>query len=269
MPLSTRVELSRYSKLPESRYKLFLLGLLLLNLYCVLFLYSRAAYIATAIGMLILFSFRNKKLLAPLIAAIILWQFVLPQKAIQRIQETTNIYGELDESSSRRLAVWRESVNIFQRSPITGVGFGVFRTLGFDLQDTHNIYIKMMVEQGIIGLFIFLLLVSTFFYEGWRLYHRGDDELSRALGFGLVVCIPVLLVNNLFGDRWTYLELSAYLWIFAGLVSRLNIISEPIYKEKLKELYQRQEKGPLRDQVSKTNSGTQTFKVDKIRKKFA
>ena len=35
-----------------------------------------------------------------------------------------------------------------------------------------------------------------------------------------------MMVNNLFGDRWSYLEPNAYLWIFAGLVARLNVISQ-------------------------------------------
>ena len=251
----TLLLMSVYFAMRRSQYKLLLAGLILLNLYCILFLYSRAAYIAMALGMVILFTFRNRKLLVPLIFAFILWQTVLPQKAIERIQGTKNVYGELDESSLRRLAVWQESVKIFQNNPVAGIGFGSFRYLGFDLHDTHNIYIKIMVEQGLIGLFIFLLVVLSFFFEGWKLYRQGDDELSRALGFGLVVCIPVLLVNNLFGDRWTYLELSAFLWIFAALVSRLNIISEPIYKEKLRAKYQQQPKQSLREQSSKINQG--------------
>ena len=51
-------------------------------------------------------------------------------------------------------------------------------------------------------------------------------QFSKGLGLGLFACMFVLLVNNFFGDRWSYFEISAYLWIIAGLASRLNIISQ-------------------------------------------
>ena len=50
--------------------------------------------------------------------------------------------------------------------------------------------------------------------------------MSRGLGLGFVICVIILMINNIFGDRWSYFELSGYLWIFAGLVARLNIISK-------------------------------------------
>ena len=50
--------------------------------------------------------------------------------------------------------------------------------------------------------------------------------MSKALGLGFAIAIIVLLINNMFGDRWTYMEVSCYLWVFAALVQRLNIISE-------------------------------------------
>jgi O-antigen ligase len=98
--------------------------------------------------------------------------------------------------------------------------------LGLDLGDTHNIYVKILTEQGIIGIIIFLITIFCFIKEGWQLYQKGNDDLSKALGLGFFCCVFVMMVNNFFGDRWSYLEPNAYLWIFAGLVARLNIISK-------------------------------------------
>lgn len=221
----TIILMSVYFFIKRKSIKLILLGLIYANLYCVLFLYSRGAYAGLAIGMFLLFLFKNRKLLLPLILVLLLWQVVLPEKAIERLKGTKTEYGELDESSERRLVVWQKGLEIFKENPIVGIGFGVFRTLGYDLSDTHNIYVKILVEQGLAGLLIFLLVILAFMIEGFRLYQKGDDDFSKGLGLGLFVCMFVLLVNNFFGDRWSYFELSGYLWIFAGLVARLNIIS--------------------------------------------
>lgn len=204
--------------------KLILLGLILINLYCILFLFSRGAYLGLAVGLFIMFCFKNRKFLIPFFLILAFWQVVLPEKAIQRIQSTHSETGNLDESSERRINIWKQSLNLFYSSPIFGIGYGVFRYLNFDLGDTHNIYVKLLAEQGIVGLLIFFIVVFCFMKEGFGLYQKGEDGFSKGLGLGLFVCMFVLLINNMFGDRWSYFELSGYLWVFAGLAARLKAI---------------------------------------------
>ena len=221
----TIILLSVYFFMKKGIKKTLLLLLVILNTYCMMFMYSRAAYLATAVGLFLLFAFKKQWLLVPLLLVALFWQVALPEKAIERFETTTNVYGQLEDSAERRVLIWEKGMELFKENALVGIGYGVFSRLGYDLRDTHNIYVKILVEQGVVGMLIFFILILSFITEGFRLYKKGDDDLSKGLGLGLVVCISVLLVNNIFGDRWSYLELSAYLWIFAGLVARLNIIS--------------------------------------------
>jgi O-antigen ligase len=205
-------------------YKWMLLALILANLYCITFTYSRGAYAGLIVGMFVLFVIKDRKMLIPLILMLLFWQSILPEKVVARIKETKTESGQLDESSQRRIDIWHASMDIFKKDPITGIGFLVFRCLGFDLGDTHNIYVKLLTEQGVIGFVIFFIVVFCFMREGFCLYQKGEDELDRGMGLGLLAGVLVLLINNLFGDRWTYLEPNAYLWVFAGLVARLNVM---------------------------------------------
>ncbi len=138
---------------------------------------------------------------------------------------TTDSYGQLDDSSENRLLIWEQSVDLFKTTPVFGIGFGVFRHLGFNLKDTHNIYLKILAEQGIVGIGIFFTLIFMLIAQGWRLFKKGKTGLYRSMGAGFLACIIVSLINNLFGDRWTYLPLGAYMWVFAGLVARLIVLS--------------------------------------------
>ena len=220
----TIILMALFLSMRRSLGKLALGALIWANIYCVLFLFSRAAYAASAVGMFVLFAVRKKILLIPLLIVIICWNVLLPVRVQERINMTTNAFGELDESAANRLLVWERAVEIFQNNPIMGIGYGVFTRFEDDLNlDTHNIYLKILTEQGLIGFVIFLLLMIVFFFRGIKLYRQGDDELSRALGIGFACAIVMLMINNMFGDRWTYLELSSYLWIFAGLVEALNL----------------------------------------------
>ena len=223
-----------YFYIKHKRNKMLLLGLILLNMFCIVFMYSRGAYAAFGVGMFILFILKNQKLLIPLILAVMFWQVVLPEKAVERIKETKGKHGQLDESSQRRVAIWDQALDIFSRNPVFGIGYGVFRHLGLDLGDTHNIYVKILVEQGVLGMGCFLLVIFSLMAMGFILYQKGDDEFAKGLGLGFAVCMVVLLINNIFGDRWTYFELSAYLWLMAGLVGRSIVIAknpEPVVKK--------------------------------------
>ena len=222
----TIILMSLYFAMKKGWLKIFLCILILCNLYSIVFTYSRGAYGGMALGMFILFALKNKKLLIPLILVVVLWQAILPQKAVERIKGTENKYGQLDESSQRRLNIWQQAIDLFQKNPVMGIGYGVFRNLGLDLGDTHNIYVKILTEQGTIGILIFLAVLFCFMREGFFLYQKGEDDLAKALGLGLFICIFILIFNNFFGDRWSYLEPNAFLWIFAALVSRLNAMAK-------------------------------------------
>lgn len=225
-----------YFYMKRSKEKLFLLGLMLVLVYCIIFLYSRGAYLGLIAGFSILFLLRKPVMLVPVVIVLALWQVVLPANVIQRIKGTTNQYGELDESSELRLVMWQKGMDLFKGSPIFGIGYGVFRRMDFGtgLHDTHNIYVKILVEQGIIGFIAFFIIIFSFIRQGFVLYQKGDDDMSKGLGLGFWTSMITLMINNFFGDRWAYFELSAYTWIFAGLVTKLCEFSTEKPKETLR-----------------------------------
>lgn len=211
--------------------------MIMILVYCIIFLYSRGAYLGLCVGLFILFAFKNRVLLVPFILVLALWQVVLPEKVIERIQGTTNEYGELDESSELRIVMWEKGIELFKSSPVVGIGYGVFRLMDFGtgLHDTHNIYVKILVEQGIIGFILFFVLVFAFMRQAYELYQKGFDDMSKGLGLGLCVSMVTLVINNFFGDRWGYFELSAYTWVFAGLVTRLCQLADEAPAEDVKQ----------------------------------
>jgi len=204
--------------------RLGLMVLILVNIYIITFLFSRAAYVGFAMGLFFLFSVKKRLLLIPLIFAAVSWQMVLPDKVIQRIEMTTGDYNELDKSSELRIVAWKVGLELFEENPLFGVGYGVYRRGDFILGDTHNIYVKILAEQGLIGILLFLSLMYSFFEKGVRLYRNSNDKMSKGLGLGFAIAVIVLCINNVFGDRWTYMEVSSYMWITAALVARLLIM---------------------------------------------
>src|SRR6202012_3118672 len=90
------------------------------------------------------------------------------------------------------------------------------------LKATHNWYVKVLVETGIIGFMIVLLLLQQSIAAAFRLFRRGEDPLYRGLGFGLLLALVASLVANCFGDRWTYIEITGLLWVLLSAAIRAN-----------------------------------------------
>jgi O-antigen ligase len=64
-----------------------------------------------------------------------------------------------DQSADDRRTIAELGWRYFEEKPLTGHGTGAFRNVPGSEQGTHNIYIAMMVDHGIIGLFIVPTLI--------------------------------------------------------------------------------------------------------------
>jgi len=204
-----------------------LIGLIfILNLFCVLFLFSRGAYVGMIAGLIALAFLKSKKLLILLIVLLISWQSLLPLSVVERISQTRTEQGTLDDSVTSRLYLWQKGMGLFNQSPIIGIGFNTVNFLDLGgYSDTHNIYVKILAEQGIVGFTIFILLFWLALKSGWQLYKNSKDGFLKGLGLGFILCVIAMMATNIFGDRWTHFTVGAYYWVFLALVVRGNIIS--------------------------------------------
>ena len=192
--------------------------------------FSRGAYIGLVVGLLFIGIVRDRRLLPVLVLLLIFWKSILPLSVVERIEGTiveegparTDIVsiGGVTLETAKRTDVWDEAFSYFLSNPILGTGYDThLRLTGWD---THNVYLKFMAEQGIIGLFIYLWLYALALRSGWRLYKQADEELVKALGFGFTCAVVGSIVVNFFGDRWTYIQLGGLYWIFWALVDQEN-----------------------------------------------
>ena len=206
----------------EIKEKIGLGILILMNFFIVLFMFSRAAYLASFMAMGVVAIMKKRILIIPMLVCVLCWQFVLPERVVQRI-EFSEQDGELDDSAATRLLLWEQSLAYFYEHPVMGIGFNVFSKLGMK-RDAHNVYMRTLAEQGLIGLFFLLLIMFLALFRSWRLYRRTDDRFLKGLGLGFFACTVSVMVGNFFGDRWTPLPLAAHFWVFLGMVERGNIL---------------------------------------------
>ncbi len=203
--------------------RLLFLAAVAFGLHPLFFSYSRGAY-AAAIGVLVFFGIIKKRSL--LVLAIILfisWQTLLPSSVVDRIKMTRGSSGVLESSAAVRLNLWNHAMRLFEKNPIIGVGFGGFELTvpdKMEFKDTHNLYLKTLSEQGVIGFSLLLLVFFMALKSGRKLYSGAQTPFQKGLGFGFLGCVVAFIVTNIFGDRWSYFVLGDYFWIVWGLVDR-------------------------------------------------
>jgi len=205
---------------------------------CLVYSLSRGGYVAFVVGCLFVGILKQRKLLVLLAVLYFTWTSVVPQAVQDRVAMSYDEQkGTLDHSSETRLTLWEDAVEMFHSSPVLGTGFNTYaymHRIG-NYEDTHNYFLKVLVETGIIGLLTFFWLLVKTVRTGYRLYRKTTDPFLASLGLGLAAWTVTSIVANCFGDRWTFLQINGYMWVLGGLVSQAWVIERSTNSETSEE----------------------------------
>lgn len=209
------------------KVKVLCYGLVSITVLATMYTFSRGAYLALLLSVLVLALVKDWKLLVLLAIFLATWQSVVPTAVTERVSMTETANGELEASAQERVDLWTQSKELFLSSPIFGRGYATFQMGEHTdhLKDTHNWYVKVLVETGIIGGAFAVLILFQLVRAGFRLYRRATDPLYKALGLGFLLATTSCMVSNMFGDRWTYLEIMGLYWVLAAATLRATALT--------------------------------------------
>jgi|GEM_PF-5926281 len=173
----------------------------------VIFTFSRMAFIALAIMLLVnLFSRINRTKRRLLLIAITAFTIIFIP-SIWRFLLNMNI-----ESFEQRLIILQSGINEFSKSPLFGYGFDKRVLMNTALMETHNTFLQVLLYGGIFS-FIFIYIPLLFHiilvYNKYFIFRVKND-----IGHFIVTFAPVFFVILFF---LSYLNLK-YFWIFLFLV---------------------------------------------------
>ena len=198
------------------------------TVFATMYTFSRGGYLAVLMAVFVLALLKDRKLLIVLGVFLVTWEGVVPTAVRERVTMTQDSNGQLEDSARERVELWQNAEDAFARSPILGNGFATFQYGQHvdALKDTHNWYVKVLVETGLVGFVFALLLLWQMVALPWRLFRQSKDPLYEGLGLGLLLAVSACMVANLFGDRWTYVEITGILWILVGATLRALQLNE-------------------------------------------
>lgn len=208
--------------------KRIFLSLVLISSYlCLLFTFSRGAWLAMIISVSALFLFYRKKRFILLLIGII-FLVSLPEYSNVVSRMNLSLLQE-DSSSVYRWQIWQGAIKVIQSHWIFGVGLGNFSTaLGhflpvksFQVLHAHNTYLHILAETGVVG----FLAASAFFghtsYTAYKIYATSANQEVANLALGILVALIGLLVHGMVDATLFAPQLTVFFWILAALVRNL------------------------------------------------
>ncbi len=202
---------------------------------------SRGALLAFAVMLLLAFRYlvkdagNRKRVLVQIIFALLIavTAYQIRDRWVEQQASEYTVSGAsatldrltgLDEATLTRLVIYGKAWDFFLSSPAIGVGYGNFPHLfapsiegGPDSAwDTHNLYLKLLSETGLIGALCYLGLVVVV----WRLARSGLATAAAPLDgivfFAVLGATATMLVHGLVDVMLDVPQFSGLLWLLFG-----------------------------------------------------
>lgn len=188
---------------------------------------SRNAWLALGSGIILLAIVYNWKILFGLIIAAV-GALLTPTLRQRLLEMGMSIF------SDGRIKHWAVAIEMFKDKPLTGVGNGNYVTLhakyiekypqyivlGEENFPTHNSYLKVLSEVGIIGFIPFLLMHVLIVVRGIKVCYLYDNKY-KGIVKGIVVSLVIFLQVNLLDNMWFVPKVTTIYWILVGIIMLL------------------------------------------------
>lgn len=175
---------------------------------CMVFTYSRGNWLGLIFAVIAFFMFYNGKYVwFGLLLALFIPLF-LPDTIINRF---TSIGDVSDTSTSYRVLIWMGTFKMLSDYWFTGVGLGnaafsnIYQHYSYNAvptQHSHNLYLQIMSESGIIGLLIVLAIIFIYYRMSISTVIKLKDKKSKGILLALSTGMFGFLIQGMFDYVW-------------------------------------------------------------------
>ena len=195
--------------------------------------FSRGCWIGLLIAAAIFVTFAAGKLWGLGLAALPIIPMVLPESIINRFMSIGNMD---DSSTSYRVYIWMGTLAMMKDFWISGIGMGkeaftqVYPFYSYNAivaPHSHNLFLQIMVESGIVGIIVFLLVVFFFLRRmmvGYQIGGKGNGMSTMMTAISAGVC--GFLMQGMFDNCFYNYRVLLVFWCVLALGRACVYIAE-------------------------------------------
>jgi hypothetical protein len=152
-------------------------------------------------AMFVISWFRSKRLALLLLLLLLVWVGLNWDFYYQRLYLFEKAGGSLE-----RFNIWWRTLELFgDRQPLLGLGPASYtwyvRTYrNVQVEQSHNNYIDIFLQTGVVGLGLFLLIFAQLFRQALALRHRFHGDFAQAYVYGVLGGMAGALTAAVFAD---------------------------------------------------------------------
>jgi O-antigen ligase len=212
--------------------KIVAFGLCGVTALCMILTFSRGAWLGLLLGILVFIFLKDRRLLWLGLIALVLAPFIVPQSVIDRLMSIGNMS---DGSTSYRVNIWLASLNMLATFWLSGIGLGtetfvyIYRKFSFNAVNaphSHNLYLQLMIDLGVIGLILFAVIMAVFYKKLFLTVNRSKDSFITATGAALCAGMAGFLLQGMTDNVWYNYRVVIFFWLIVALSGALAKIRE-------------------------------------------
>lgn len=208
-------------------HKVLSAGALVLSFAALIYTWSRGAWIGCIGAMIIFFVIVTKYALGTYCVGILSVPLMIPFLPSSIIDRFSSIGNMTDSSTSYRVFIWEASANMIKDNFIAGIGIGTeaFQTVYSEYAlagierapHSHNLYLQLMVELGILGFAVFVITLFLFFAKVFTFLKESGNRESKLI-VGAIACgLLAILAQGLTDYVWYNYRVYAFFWMMLGI----------------------------------------------------
>ncbi len=187
--------------------------------------FSRGCWVGLLVAAAVFVTFAAGKLWGLGLVALPIIPAVLPESIINRF---TSIGNMKDSSTSYRVYIWMGTLAMIRDFWVSGIGMGAeaftavypfYSYNGIVAPHSHNLFLQILVESGIVGILIFAFILCFFFKRmvtGYQIAGGKGEPLSTMItAISAGVC--GFLVQGMFDNCFYNYRVMLIFWIVIGL----------------------------------------------------
>ena len=167
---------------------------------------------------------------------------------IKEINKTLNSLSIGEDITSGRTTLISWAWQLFLANPVFGIGWGEYRTTlsggiaAFSDLDTHNIYLQLLSETGIVGFICFIVPMFAFWRAANKIYYKcehGKDEFSqkwRGVAFFSLALQTFFLLYGLTGNPLYDPNWQIMYFVSCGMTASFVVNENKRKKMQMKEM---------------------------------
>ncbi len=193
---------------------------------CLIYTWSRGAWLGFLIGIIVFMLMYSRHTMTVMLFGafgIPFLPFVLPESITQRFLSIGNLG---DSSTSYRVNIWRGVSNMIGDYWASGVGIGTdsFRCVyplyslsGIEsAPHSHNLYLQILVEIGIVGLIVFLAVLFIYTQSCFTL-HATEKRPGKLISAAIFCGMLSVLAQGMTDYIWYNYRVFLMFWLMLGL----------------------------------------------------